>query len=162
MLSAEQRTAAIDKIRTLPAQLTELVSTLSEQQLAMHTPGEWSTRQIVHHLADSHMNAMIRMKLALTEDTPTVKPYDQERWAELADSRKPLDESLMILKGLHARWVALLESVSGAQWARQVMHPVNGLMSMDDLLALYAGHGENHLAQIQTTLATPMTNSLTN
>jgi hypothetical protein len=156
MLTAEERAARIDKIRNLPSQLEALVGSLSDAELARHpaAEGAWNSRQVVHHLADSHMNAFIRFKLALTEDRPTVKPYHQEIWAEMIDGRDlPIGLSLSILRGLHARWAVLLDSLTEEQWARQAIHPVDGVKSVDDFLVTYSNHGDNHIAQIKEALA---------
>lgn len=155
MLTHEQRRDLIAKIRILPAQLRERVAGLSDEQLTTHfLAGEWTVAQNVHHLADSHMNSFIRMRLILTEDRPTLKPYDQDRWAELADSgTTALAESLSILEGLHRRWVRLFESLDEAGWRRAGMHPEIGEVTIDSILQIYAAHGEGHLDQIDRTLA---------
>jgi hypothetical protein len=154
MLTAAERAPLIVKIRDLPAQLEALVSRLTEAQLDAHPAGEWSPRQNIHHLADSHMNAFMRVKLALTEDKPAVMVISQDAWAGLVDGLSlPVESSLFILKGLHARWSALLESLTEAQWARAVMHPERGEMTVTDLLVMYARHGDNHIKQLQETLA---------
>lgn len=150
MPTREQRPVYIARIRALPGELEAAANGLSEAQLDFTpAPGEWSIRQIVHHLADAHLNAMMRMKLALTEDRPTIKPYDQNRLAELADSAAaPVAVSLMILRGLHERWALLMESLDDDQWARPFMHPERGEQTVAELLDYYAGHGEVHLQQI--------------
>ncbi|HEX5689008.1 MAG TPA: putative metal-dependent hydrolase [Roseiflexaceae bacterium] len=155
MLSPEQRPALIDKIRTLPAQLRECVAGLTERQLTTHfLEHEWTVAQNVHHVADSHMNSFIRTRLILTEDRPTLKPYDQDLWAELADSgTTALEESFCILEGLHQRWVRLFESLDEASWRRAGIHPESGEVTLDDILEIYAAHGEGHLDQIARTLA---------
>ncbi len=123
---------------------------LNEEQL--NTPyrdGGWTVRQVVHHLADSHMNAYVRFKLALTENEPTIKPYDEAAWAETADVREsPIEVSLALLENLHARWVALLQSMSEADFARQFRHPQLGAVPLEKNLALYAWHGRHHVAHI--------------
>jgi len=145
----------IEKIRLLPAQLEQVVRDLTDEQL--HTPylaGEWTVGQNVHHLADSHLNSFIRLKLILTEDRPPLKGYDQDRWAEMADERNtPIESSLMILRGLHHRWVVLFESLQDSDWQRAGFHSESGDMTVDDLLSYYAQHGEGHIDQIQRTLA---------
>jgi hypothetical protein len=155
MPTPEQRQAMIDRIAALPAQLQELVSPLSERQLATHfLAHEWTVAQNVHHLADSHMSALMRLKLILTEDRPRLKGYDQDRYAELADGgHLQIEESLRLLSGLHRRWVRLLESLEPRQWARVGVHDEYGETSVDDQLATYAAHGEGHLDQIARTLA---------
>jgi DinB superfamily len=110
--------------------------------------------QNVHHLADSHMNSFIRMRLILTEDRPTLKPYDQDLWAALADSgTTALEESLTLLHGLHARWVRLFESLDEADWRRSGLHPENGEVTLEDILRIYAAHGQGHIDQISRALA---------
>ena len=106
-------------------------------------------RQVVHHVPDSHMNAFIRFKLALTENEPTIKPYDEARWAELADGKNPpIEPSLRLLENLHSRWVVLLESIAPAEWDCKFKHPELGPMSLNQNLALYAWHGRHHVAHI--------------
>src|SRR3954470_23264427 len=144
MLTEAQRRELIEQIRELPARLRERVSGLTAAQLTTHfQAGEWTVAQNVHHLADSHMNSFIRMRLILTEERPTLKPYDQDLWAELADSGTiALEESLSLLDGLHRRWVRVFESLSDAEWQRVGLHPENGEVTVDDLLRIYAAHGE--------------------
>jgi hypothetical protein len=155
MLTHEQRHDLIAKIRILPAQLRECVAGLSDKQLTTHfLEGEWTVAQNVHHLADSHLNSFIRTRLILTEDRPALKPYDQDRWAELADSgTTALGESLSILEGLHQRWVRLFESLDEASWRRAGLHPEIGEVTIDNILQIYAAHGEGHIDQIERTLA---------
>ena len=117
--------------------------------------GGWTVRQVVHHLADSHLNAFIRMKLILTEDRPRLKAYDQERWAETADVvGMSIESSIEILGGLHERWAALLEQIPEGAWMRAAIHPESGEVTLEGLLALYAHHGENHVGQILQLRAT--------
>lgn len=154
MLSASDRRIYIEKIRQLPSQVRELVRELTDEQLYTHfLEGEWSVGQNVHHLVDSHMNTYIRMKLMLTEERPTLKPYDQAKWAELPDYQLPIETSLKLLEALHERWTALFESLSYEQWQRTGYHPEVGQIRVDDMLKSYAEHGEAHLDQIQRTLA---------
>jgi hypothetical protein len=155
MLTNDQRSAMIEKIRMFPAQLRERVNGLTELQLTTHfLEGEWTVAQNVHHLADSHMNSFVRTRLILTEDGPTLKPYDQDLWAGLADSgTTALEESLSILDGLHRRWVRLFESLGQDEWRRAGLHPEIGEVTLDDILTIYAGHGEGHIDQINRTLA---------
>jgi hypothetical protein len=155
MFTETQRREMIDEIRHLPARLRERVSGLTDAQLTTHfQAGEWTVAQNVHHLADSHMNSFIRMRLILTEERPTLKPYDQDRWAELADSGTiALEESLGILDGLHRRWVRLFESLDEAAWQRSGLHPENGEMTIEDILRVYAAHGQGHIDQIGRALA---------
>jgi hypothetical protein len=155
MQTETQRRELIEKIRELPERLREQVSGLTDAQLTTHfLAGEWTVAQNVHHLADSHMNSFIRMRLILTEERPPLKPYDQDRWAELADSgTTALNESLGILEGLHRRWVRLFESLAAADWQRAGLHPEIGEVTIADILRIYAAHGEGHLEQIERTLA---------
>ncbi len=150
MSSTAERQTKITKIRNLPTIVETAVQGLNDE--ALNTPygeGKWTVRQVVHHLADSHLNAFVRMKLVLTEDHPTLKPYDQDAWAKLPDTNKlPIQSSLIILKGLHDRWSTLLESLPASSWSRSAFHPENGEMSLDDMLDAYAHHGENHVAAI--------------
>src|SRR5262249_52033501 len=133
MSSVEERQRRITMIADLPSQVESEVTGLNDQQLdTPYREGGWTVRQVVHHLADSHMNAFIRMKLALTEDHPTLRPYDQDEWAKLPDTSKiPVASSLTILKGLHSRWTDLLKGVEESQWRRGTFHPDNGEMSLD-------------------------------
>lgn len=116
----------------------------------LYRDGGWTVRQVVHHLADSHMNAVLRLKLALTEPNPTVKPYEEGDWAKLADTALPVEPSLALLGGLHLRWSALLEALTPQAWAREWTHPAQGqTYAVDTLAAMYAWHGRHHLAQIR-------------
>lgn len=146
-----QRTEAIDTIAALPTEMAAAVAGLSDAQLdTPYRPGGWTVRQVVHHVADSHLNAFIRTRWALTEDNPTIKPYDQDAWAGLFDTRTmPVGVSLAILDGLHARWVTLLRSLTPKQFERTVMHPENGVMSIDAILAMYEWHGRHHVEHIK-------------
>src|ERR1700704_4909659 len=147
---AADRRRLIDAIDQAPANLRAAVEDLSEQQLdTPYRPGGWTVRQVTHHVPDSHMNAYIRFRLALTEDEPTIKPYDESRWAELADARTaPVETSLALLEALHLRWAMLLRSLSEADFARQFRHPELGVVSLDKNLALYAWHGRHHVAHV--------------
>ena len=149
-LTAEERAALIERIEALPGQLRSALSGLGDEQLdTPYRDGGWSPRQIAHHLADSHLNAFIRIKLALTEERPTIKPYDQAAWATLADVEGvPAEASLAILDGLHARWARLLRAISGDDYARKVVHPEIGDIDVDFLLELYGWHGRHHTTQI--------------
>lgn len=144
-LRAEQ----IGVLREPPAHLREAVRGLNDAQL--NTPyrdGGWTVQQVVHHIADSHMNSYVRFKLARTEDWPTIKPYDEAAWAGLADSALPIDGSLTLIHALHARWVALLGSFGEDDFARGYVHPQNGRQSLATALALYAWHSQHHTAHI--------------
>ena len=118
----------------------------------MSTPyreGGWTVRQVIHHLPDSHLNSYIRFKLALTENEPTIKPYQEDRWAELADSRvTPIETSLSLLDSLHQRWILLLRSFTAADWKKTFRHPELGVLTLDKTVALYAWHGKHHVAHI--------------
>ena len=146
----EQKKAFLDEIAATPANLRAAVKGLSDAQLdTPYRPGGWTVRQVVHHLPDSHMNSYVRFKLALTEDDPTIKPYAEDRWAELADSKAtPIEVSLTLLDSLHDRWVRLLRSLSGEEWKKTFRHPVLGSMTLEKTLALYAWHGKHHVAHI--------------
>ena len=148
-----ERQARLQKIRELPATVEALTKNLSDSQLdAPRGEGEWTVRQVVHHLADSHINSVIRLKLILTEDHPTLRPYDQEAWATLSDITLPLEPTFSLLRGLHQRWVALFENLSAEDWRRTGFHPEIGDITPDDLLTIYARHGEEHIEQINRAL----------
>jgi hypothetical protein len=146
----EQRQRLIDQIAETPTRLRAAVEGLSPQQLdTPYRPGGWTVQQVVHHLPDSHLNSYIRFRLALTEDEPTIKPYYEERWAELDDARHaPIDISLALLEALHHRWVLLLRSLRTQEFARTFIHPELGLVSLDMNVSLYAWHGRHHVAHI--------------
>ena len=149
--SVEQRDQWLLDIRFMPGHLERAIENLDVHQLdTPYRDGGWTVRQVVHHLADSHLNAYTRCKLAITEDTPTIKPYDEKAWALLPDvTIVPLNVSLTLLYALHIRWSALLESVKDEQWAREIVHPEHGRrMSVWYLLGLYAWHGRHHTAHI--------------
>ncbi|MCR4339582.1 MAG: putative metal-dependent hydrolase [Gemmatimonadaceae bacterium] len=150
-LSEAGRAAAIAKIDAMPATLRAAVAGMSDAQLdSTYREGSWTLRQVVHHLADSHVNSYTRFRLALTEDHPRIKPYDERKWAELEDARTlPVEVSLKLLEALHSRWVTLLRSLKPADFERTIDHPENGTMSIDQLLAMYAWHGEHHVAHIR-------------
>jgi len=149
------RTANMHTLRLLPQRLTAAVAGLSDHQLdTPYREGGWTVRQVVHHLADSHANAYVRCKLALTEDWPTIKPYDQAAWAELSDSRwLPIDVSLSFLSALHQRWVALFESLSDEDFRRGYNHPESGRQNLAHVLALYDWHSRHHTAHITSLRA---------
>ena len=149
-MAKSQRVAAIDTIEQVPGSMREAVRGLSSQQLdTPYRPGGWTVRQVVHHVPDSHLNAYIRTKLALTEDEPTIKPYDEKRWAELADTRlTAIETSLALLEGVHERWNHLLHAMSDSDFARTFRHPEHGVRTVDWMVALYAWHGPHHLAHI--------------
>jgi hypothetical protein len=144
------RTANIATIGKLPSALAAAVAGLDDAQLdTPYRPGGWTVRQLVHHVADSHMNAYVRMRLALTENWPTIKPYEEARWAELGDAKTlPAEVSLKLLEALHRRWVTLLESLAEADWARGYVHPESGRQSLDSVAALYSWHSRHHVAHV--------------
>lgn len=146
----QDRGEQIETIARLPERMRDAVARLDETKLdTPYRDGGWTVRQVVHHVPDSHINAYTRFKLALTEDTPTIKPYDEARWAELPDGRTgPLGPSLAILDGIHARWATLLRSMHPGDFDRRLMHPENGEMTLDRMLSLYAWHSRHHLAHI--------------
>jgi len=148
--SPEQRGAFIDQIAQTPPAIRTAIAGLSDQQLdTPYREGGWTVRQVVHHVPDSHMNAYVRFKLALTEDEPTIKPYAEDRWAKLQDSEwTPVEVSLALLENLHERWVRLLRSLDENEWKRTFRHPEMGLMPLEKNLALYAWHGKHHTAHI--------------
>jgi hypothetical protein len=148
--TAESRAAAIKKIAETPAKLRKAVTGLTEAHLdTPYRPGGWTVRQLVHHVADSHMNAYIRTRLALTEENPPVKPYDEAKWAELADAKTlPIAGSLAIIEALHERWVHLIHSLPADQLERTMHHPEHGKISLDALLEIYAWHGPHHTAHV--------------
>lgn len=149
-ITKEDRDRFIAEIAEFPGRIRAAVAGLSDSQLdTPYREGGWTVRQVVHHVADSHMNSFIRLKLALTEDAPTIKPYDEAAWAECADSKAiPLASSLSILEGLHHRWVTLLRTLSDSEFDRTFKHPERGLMRLDVNLALYAWHGKHHTAHV--------------
>jgi len=143
------RAAQIETLRQLPERLCAAVAGLRDSQLdTPYREGGWTVRQVVHHLADSHANSYVRFKLALTEDWPTIKPYDEAAWARLPDSRMPIVPSLAFLEGLHSRFVALFESLSEEDFRRGFNHPERGRVTLADNLALYAWHSRHHTAHI--------------
>jgi hypothetical protein len=148
--SAEDREIWIRQIESAPDELRAAVEDLDEEQLdTPYRDGGWSVRQLVHHVPDSHMNSYVRLKLALTEDEPVIKPYDEARWADLADSRVvPVEVSLALLEALHERWVRLLESMTAGEFQRAFRHPETGLWRLDQWTALYAWHGRHHVAHV--------------
>jgi hypothetical protein len=149
-ITPQQRTAWIAELEEFPRKLRQAVTNLCEAQLATpYRPGGWTVRQVIHHLPDSHINSYTRFRLALTEDAPLIKPYQEAAWAELADAAAaPVEPSLLLLAGLHARWTHLLKRLSDADFARTFRHPELGQIRLDWTLGLYAWHGGHHLAQI--------------
>ena len=149
-LSEVERRTAIGHIAATPAAMRAAVHGLSEAQLdTPYRPGGWTVRQVMHHVPDSHLNAYIRFKLALTEDTPTIKPYDENMWALTAEVQTtPVETSLLLLDALHDRWVRLLNTMTPEQFDRTLNHPDNGVMNLHQVLALYEWHGRHHAAHI--------------
>lgn len=150
-ITAEKRAEWLEDIRALPARLSAAVAGLNEEQLdTPYREGGWTVRQVVHHVADSHMNSFTRFKLALTEDEPTIKPYEEHLWAELADSKTyPIGPSLALIEGLHDRWTALLESMSEEDYGRTFYHPGNKATStLARALGMYSWHARHHTAHI--------------
>jgi hypothetical protein len=149
-LTEDSKQTSLDDIARAPANLRDAVKGLSEAQLdTPYRPGGWTVRQVVHHVPDSHMNAYIRFKLALTEEEPTIKPYEQQLWADLEDTKStPIEVSLTMLDSLHDRWVRLLQSLTPKDWKLTFRHPELGLVSLEKNLALYAWHGRHHTAHI--------------
>jgi len=148
--SEAERQSAIAEIRDLPKRVKEALAAIGEKKLDQpYREGGWTVRQLVHHIADSHMNGYTRFRLGLTENKPTVKPYDEKAWAELPDSKLPVEHSVSILENLHHRWTVLLELTPAEAFTREVLHPDNGLMSLDRVLQTYAWHGRHHVAHIR-------------
>jgi DinB superfamily len=140
-------------LEQLPSQMRAAVAGLTDAQLETpYRPEGWTLRQVVHHVPDSHMNSFVRFKLGLTEENPTIKPYDEGAWALLSDSSLPVEISLDLLEALHGRWVILLRAIKPEDWKRTFQHPENGPMTLEFALALYAWHSRHHLAHITKTL----------
>jgi hypothetical protein len=155
-LGSEALRKVIAEIASAPAELRTAVNGLSEEQLETpYRPGGWTVRQVIHHVADSHINSYMRFRFALTEPEPTIKAYDENVWAQLPDaSRAPVEPSLGLLDGLHGRWVMLLESFTPAEWARTFCHPERpDPLRLDSTAALYAWHGKHHAAHITSLRA---------
>ena len=149
-LTETQKQKDLDAIEQAPANLRLAVQGLSDQQLdTPYRPEGWTVRQVTHHVPDSHINAYIRTKLALTEDEPTIKPYAEDRWAHLADTQNtPVEVSLALLDSLHTRWVRLLRSLKAEDWKRTFRHPERGVMDLEETVALYAWHSRHHVAHV--------------
>ncbi len=144
------RLKMLSELAEVPNRLRAAVAGLSDGQLdTPYRPDGWTVRQVVHHLADAQLNWYVRTKLALTEDEPVVRPYDEVRWAELHDARTaPLEPSLMLLDGLHRRWVELFKSLAEEHWKRKIMHPERGILVLDAMLPMHVWHGRHHTAHI--------------
>ncbi|HUI31372.1 MAG TPA: bacillithiol transferase BstA [Candidatus Acidoferrales bacterium] len=149
-LTEVKRRQLVDDIAAVPAALRAAVSGLTKMQLdTPYRPGGWTVRQVVHHVPDSHMNAYIRFRLALTENEPMIKPYEQQLWAELPDARTAdIEMSLNLLESLHQRWVLLLRSMKPEDFNRKFVHPESGVSILDKTLQMYAWHGKHHVAHI--------------
>ena len=149
-LNEAEREAAVESIAATPMRLRAALLGLTQEQLdTPYRPGGWTVRQLVHHIADSHMNAYLRFKWAMTEDNPTIKTYEEALWAELEDGRStPAEVSLALIEALHDRWVRLLRSMKPEDFARTLTHPEHGPMSMDSLLGIYHWHGKHHVAHV--------------
>ncbi|MEO8482553.1 MAG: YfiT family bacillithiol transferase [Acidobacteriota bacterium] len=140
----------ISQIDETPAALRGAVHRLTAEQLQTpYREGGWTLAQVVHHLPDSHANAYVRFRLALTESEPTVKPYNEAKWAELTDAASSdIESSLLMLEGIHQRWVSLLRRLTPEQWTTGFYHPERGRVTLENTLALYAWHGRHHVAHI--------------
>jgi hypothetical protein len=150
-ITSGQRAANIADLEALPRLIRAAVAELTAKQLdTPYRPGGWTVRQLVHHVADSHLNGYARPRFALTEDNPTIKPYIEGKWAELADAKAlPLEPSLQILDGVHARWAALLRSLGDADFTRSIVHPEHGrTLTIDILTGSYAWHSRHHVRHI--------------
>jgi uncharacterized damage-inducible protein DinB len=149
-ITADMITSFINDIKEAPINLQKAVEGLSDEQLnTPYRPEGWTVRQVAHHLPDSHMNSYIRFKLALTEDSPVIKPYNEAKWAELPDSfNTPVLTSIDMLTSLHSRWVNLLNSLSPSDLKKTFRHPESGLVTLEKAIAIYAWHGKHHVAHI--------------
>jgi uncharacterized damage-inducible protein DinB len=148
-LAPAARAAAIAALAELPFRLHDAVRGLDQQQLdTPYRDGGWTLRQVVHHVADSHVNAYVRHKLALTEHEPPIRAYDENEWAKLADANAPIGSSLLLVQALHDRWATCLRALPPAAFARTCTHSERGALTVDDLVALYAWHGMHHVAHI--------------
>ncbi|AZB41471.1 putative metal-dependent hydrolase [Bacillus sp. FJAT-42376] len=153
VITNEQVEKWIAQIEELPGLLRQAVGHLTDQQLdTPYRPGGWTVRQVVHHLADSHMNAFIRFKLAMTEERPLIKPYNEGAWARLSDSRLPVEPSLQLIEALHIRLVNVLRSLTHSDRKRVFVHPDSGEVSLGRNIGLYAWHGRHHLAHIKSAI----------
>jgi hypothetical protein len=155
VIDEAMRNTYIADIAAAPSALQDAVVGLDERQIdTPYRSGGWTVRQVVHHLPDSHVNAYVRFKLALTEDEPTIKTYEEQWWAELPDARLgPLEPSLTLLSALHERWVACCNQITPESFSRKLRHPDHGLMSLDELMAMYAWHGKHHVGHIRALRA---------
>ena len=148
-VTSDVRDGFIQTIADLPKDLEKAVEGLNDEQLdTPYRPEGWTVRQTVHHIADSHLNSYCRFKLALTEDVPTIRPYYEDRWAELADSQMPIDVSMKIIEGIHLRWATLLNSMADEEFKKQLKHPESGDWTLEKMLGLYDWHSKHHTAHI--------------
>ena len=149
-LTDEQRQTCLDTIEQTPARMRAAVAGLDQAQLdTPYRPEGWTVRQVVHHVPESHLNSYLRFKLAITENEPTIKPYFEDRWAQLDDAREaPIELSLDLLDALHRRWIWFLRSLKPEDYQRTFRHPELGIVSLEKNIALYAWHGQHHVAHI--------------
>ncbi len=148
-VTPELRKEFIQTIADLPEKIIKAIKDLNDEQLdTEYRPEGWTVRQTVHHVADSHLNSYCRFKLALTEENPTIRPYFEDRWAELADSELPVDVSLKIIEGIHERWKVMLDSMSEEDFKRKLNHPESGEWTLEKMLGLYDWHSKHHTAHI--------------
>jgi len=149
-VGAQELAGFVDQIAEAPTHMRAAVAGLNDAQLdTPYRPGGWTVRQLAHHVPDSHINSYTRFRLALTEDEPVIKPYDEKRWTELADVQTvPVEVSLALLENLHARWVPLMRSLSDTEWKRSFRHPEIGVLRLEQNAALYAWHGRHHVAHV--------------
>jgi hypothetical protein len=150
-LDAATRAAHFATIEQLPSRLRSRVAGKTDAQLdTPYRPGGWTVRQVVHHVPDSHMNAYIRMKFAVTEDAPAIKAYEESQWAELPEAKAgPVDMSITLLDGLHRRWLAFLRALPDAEFSKVYVHPEMGRVTLDEAIALYAWHSRHHTAHVE-------------
>jgi uncharacterized damage-inducible protein DinB len=150
LITSQGRQELLLQLAEAPDRLRTSVEDLSPDRLdTPYRPGGWTVRQVVHHLADSHLNWYVRTKLALTEAEPLVKPFDENLWAELPDARfGPIKSSVLLLDGLHKRWAQLFESLEASDWVRKMIHPERGALTLDAILPMIAWHGRHHTAHI--------------
>jgi uncharacterized damage-inducible protein DinB len=150
-VTPEKRRPWIEAIRTTPAKLRAAATGLTDTQLdTPYREGGWTVRQVIHHVPESHANAFVRFKLALTEDSPTIKPYSEDAWAKLPDvARASIESSLKLVEALHERWVTLLDVMTDADFRRPLTHPERGQITLDTLLQIYAWHGPHHIAHVE-------------
>jgi uncharacterized damage-inducible protein DinB len=148
-ITREQREQFIKEIEGLPGELRNSVQNLNDEQLdTPYRPDGWTVRQVVHHVGDSHMNSLIRFKLALSEDNPTIRPYAEDLWAQTAEYKMPVEVSLNLIDSIHQRWATLLESMSDEDFARTLNHPETGIWTLENFLGMYVWHGKHHTAHI--------------